>query len=403
MRFLFPFAFACLFAISTMNVKAQHNKIYDPIIQTMVDKVNGDTLWNDIANLSALQRYSLNAGAIVSSNFLKNYFEALGFDTVYFQTYQSTYIPNVIAVKYGLTYPDSIVLVGAHYDVYASNAPGADDNASGTAAVMETGRTIMGHNYKRTIKLICFSGEEQGLKGSEAYASHADSISEKISDVITMDMIAYLKPGDPINSDLYSNTASAGLRDFYTALTPLYIDSFVVANVTYPTGAGSDVEPFWGYGFKAIFPCEGQYSSFSSYNHCSPYMHTANDILGTSANNKIQATKITKSVVAAVATLAELQFGASINEMPTSGYFLNVSPNPASTDVLVKYFLSENSDVKILICDIRGSVLETFESLAKSEGLNETTLSLKNFASGIYLIKLEIKGNTFTKKIIINH
>jgi aminopeptidase YwaD len=384
------------------DVKSQNTKTYDPAIQTIVDAVNGDTIWNDISDLVVLQRLSTNTSAIQSSDFLKNYFLALGFDTVFFQTYQSGYIPNVIAVKNGTTYPDSVILVGAHYDVYASNAPGADDNGSGTAAVMETGRVIMGHEYKRTIKLVCFSGEEQGLLGSDAYASVAASSGELIKAAITMDMIAYLKSGDPINSDVYFNTASTALKNNYASITGLYVLSFPVANATYPTNAGSDVEPFWNNGFNAIFPCEGQYNWLPQNDHCSPYMHTANDVLNTSANSQVQATKITQSVVATVVTLAELDQQTSSQSFYGKDLFdFSVSPNPASTAIDISFNIANNSEVRITLIDMRGKTLRTFYNATRLAGAYAEKYSVADVNPGIYLLQIISDDVSFTRKIII--
>ena len=383
------------------DVKSQNTNTYDPSIQTIVDAVNGDTIWNYISDLVPLQRLSSNTSAIQSSDFLKNYFLSLGFDTVYFQTY-SSYIPNVIAVKYGTIYPDSVIVVGAHYDVYASSAPGADDNGSGTAAVMEIGCVIMGNDYKRTIKLVCFSGEEQGLLGSEAYADAASSAGEKIIAAITMDMIAYLKSGDPINSDVYYNTASTALKNNYASITGLYVPGFAVADATYPTGAGSDVEPFWNNGFKAIFPCEGQYSWLPQNDHCSPYMHTASDVLNTSANSQEQATKITQSVVATVVTLAELDQQTSMQSIYNEDLFnFSVFPNPASTDIDISYNIACASEVRINLIDMRAKTLKTFYNATRQAGAYAEKYSVADVKPGIYLLQINSDDVSITKKIII--
>src|SRR5690606_1946621 len=76
-----------------------------------------------------------------------------------------------------------IVLMTAHMDSTspqrATNAPGAEDNASGIAALMEAARLFRYYKFDRTIKLIFFTGEEQGLWGSEEYvADHADEMDD---------------------------------------------------------------------------------------------------------------------------------------------------------------------------------------------------------------------------------
>jgi aminopeptidase YwaD len=403
MNLFYKYVIISMALISPALSFPQTVKIYDPEIQSIVDNVSGDTLWARLSQLVTLQRYSTNTSAIQSSNYLKNYFSSLGFDTVYFQTYNGSYIPNVIAVKYGELIPDSVIVVGAHYDVYQSMAPGADDNGSGTVAVMETGRVIMGYDYKKTVKLVCFSGEEQGLYGSDAYATNAANTGEKIIAAITMDMIAYLKPGDPINSDVYFNTASTALRNRYEVFTTSYVSGFPVSDAVYPTGAGSDVEPFWDNGFPAIFPCEGQFDWIPQYDHCSPYMHTSQDIIGTSANSQDQAIKITKSVVATVVSIAELMPQTGIEDNSNSFLSANIYPNPANDGVYIKYYLPAEDNLSITVSDIYGKNILLKYNNDASWGMNEIFIDTRNFSQGIYIINLKSSDDQVIKELIISH
>jgi len=82
---------------------------------------------------------------------------------------------NIIGEITGSVRPDEKIIVTAHYDSW-DNTVGAGDDASGTAAVMELARIFSKHKggFKRSLQFICFSGEEIGLVGSNAYArSHA--------------------------------------------------------------------------------------------------------------------------------------------------------------------------------------------------------------------------------------
>jgi hypothetical protein len=278
---------------------SQESFLFNSVIQQMVDIVSVDSIWHYIAVLQNMERYTTNSSAINCSNYLKDFFQNLGFDTVYFHTWQSGYIPNVIAVKYGMLYPDEIYLVGGHYDVYTSSAPGADDNGSGSAAIMEIARVMSPLSFKRTLKYVLFSGEELGLLGSAAYASQASSSGDNILGMINMDMIAYVEPGDIIDVDVVKNTASQDLYNAYVLTTQTYVPTLPVVIGSLPWGASSDHVSFWNNGFKAIFP-------FEDTNDYSPYIHSSQDILGISANNQILAELGTKSVAAALASFAEM-------------------------------------------------------------------------------------------------
>jgi len=311
---------------------------FNSVIQQMVDSVNVDSIWDHIAALQSMERYTPNPQAIGASNYLKDYYIKLGFDSVYFHDWHTGYIPNVIAVKHGNQFPEEIYVLGGHYDVYTNGAPGADDDGSGTASIMEAARVLSASSYKRTIKLINFSGEEMGLLGSQAYASQAAQQGDNILGMVNMDMIAYVAPADPIDVDLIKNTASTDLANAYINISQMYVPSLSIVN-GYLVGGTSDHASFWSNGFKAIFP-------FEDSDHYSPYIHSSSDILGTSANNQTLAELGTKSAVATIAALAEIaetritgHVYSSETLLPIEGATVFFGADSAQTD-LQGYYLS---------------------------------------------------------------
>ena len=101
---------------------------------------------------------------------------------------------NVVAVIHGST--DEAVIVGAHYDHLGGDGKkvyfGADDNASGTAVVIDMARRFAKKPGKRTIVLVAFSGEEMGILGSKYYVNHP-VVAEKPVAMINMDMVGRLR------------------------------------------------------------------------------------------------------------------------------------------------------------------------------------------------------------------
>ena len=84
-----------------------------------------------------------------------DYFDDLGLDASLDPfTYNSSTYYNVVGVKEGLTNPDDIYIIGAHYD--SVNNPGADDNGSGTAAVMEAARVLSQYDFDSTLVFLAF-------------------------------------------------------------------------------------------------------------------------------------------------------------------------------------------------------------------------------------------------------
>jgi len=121
---------------------------------------------------------------------------------------------NTIATKEGTVAPGEQVIICAHMDDYSEMpqtwAPGADDNGSGTVAVIEAARLFAEYNFEKTVKLCLWTGEEQGLLGSEAYAADAATAGDDIIGVYNFDMIGYDGNDDHVG-ELHCGTMSSSL------------------------------------------------------------------------------------------------------------------------------------------------------------------------------------------------
>jgi Zn-dependent M28 family amino/carboxypeptidase len=182
-----------------------------------------------------------------------------------FQYNGSTY-HNVVGVLTGHTRPDDYYVIGAHYD--SVNNPGADDNASGVAGVLEIARVASMYDFEATIIFIAFDREEQGLVGSEAWV--AEHTADTILGMVSMDMIAY-DPNDNSRAHLYSTSASDSLRQ---ALQSALAERGGITADMPPDLPYSDHAPFEDAGFPAALLIEYDHSS-------NPYYHKAGDSVDT--------------------------------------------------------------------------------------------------------------------------
>jgi Zn-dependent M28 family amino/carboxypeptidase len=161
---------------------------------------------------------------------------------------------------------DEIVLLTAHLDNTSTspntNAPGAEDNASGVAALMEAARLFRFYKFDRTIKIIFFTGEEQGLLGSVAYVDDHPAELANIVGVVNLDMFGYDSNNDRC-FELHVGTL-ADSDDIGTCFTSV-IDNYGL-NLTYDyltSGAtgSSDHAPFWYAGVGAVEVLENYYNN----------------------------------------------------------------------------------------------------------------------------------------------
>ena len=207
-------------------------------------------------------RYSLYDEIHVAAQWIYDHFAALGLDTS-FHEFDPAYGPNVIGELYGSTRPDDIYIICGHFDTYHAadqhNAPGCDDNGSGTCTAMMAARILSQYEFEGTIRFIAWAGEEQWMVGSLAYVADAWDAGENIVAAINLDMI--LHPGfdnhdpDPdYDIDIEGNNPSQWLAQYlaeqYAAYTP--IDFEVHNNENYV----SDHWSFWQYGYDAVGLCE---------------------------------------------------------------------------------------------------------------------------------------------------
>jgi Zn-dependent M28 family amino/carboxypeptidase len=155
---------------------------------------------------------------------------------------------NVVAHLEGVTKPS--VLLGAHYDSVVGS-PGANDNASGTAVVLEIARHLSATPLARQVWFVAFDGEEDGLHGSRAFVKAAQpQFLSGLKAMLNFDMVG-------VNDQLRVGGASS--------LTALAKAADLEIS-TFQTDSGSDHAPFAAAGVPILFFYRGQEPSYHTSN-----------------------------------------------------------------------------------------------------------------------------------------
>ena len=204
----------------------------------------------------------------------------------------------MVATLPGTTAPDRLLVLGAHYDSFAQDefksAPGADDNASGVAAVMEIARILSRHRFALTIRFIAFDAEELGSLGSEHAAELARSRHERIVAMLNLDMVGFAGKGNG-RLALAPSREDQWLADRFTEVGGRYGVGIPVVRRVYVRLARSDQWSFWRAGYPAIAISEDDPDNNPHYHHVSDTPDTLNlEFL----------TAVTRATLATVATLA---------------------------------------------------------------------------------------------------
>lgn len=278
----------------------------NPIIQALVDQVSKVNLEASVVSYSSyVNRASLNLanyGAAVAQ--LTAELQSFGY-TPRTQHYDTGQGPNVWVDIQGQGAPDQFVVIGAHFDTlnYAVGAsglcPGADDNTSGSAGVLEIARVLASAGpFRNSIRLIWFSGEENGLLGSQAHVAWMSIFAEDVVAMLNMDMIAYRDPSDVRDVDFATNNTSPALTALCLQTCPLYVANWA-ANTSVFNSGNSDHARFHQAGHPAVIFREDFVEHF-------PNRHTPADAYPNSTNDFDLMQMIVRGVLASALTIAEL-------------------------------------------------------------------------------------------------
>jgi Zn-dependent M28 family amino/carboxypeptidase len=223
---------------------------------------------------------------------------------------------NIIVEVKGAKRPEEIIVVAAHYDT-ARNTPGADDNASGVAGLLEIARLMKERNPGRTVRLVAVVNEEPPYfqteqMGSKVYAKQAKERGENIVAVLSLESIGYYsdKPGSQtyasIVSYLYPDTGNyvAFIGNLKSrALVRSCIDSFrrtadfpsegAVLPGWIPGVDWSDHWAFWGEGYPAVMVTDAAPFRY-------PYYHKPED-----TPEKLDYDRMTRVVTGLVQVITE--------------------------------------------------------------------------------------------------
>lgn len=283
---------------------------FSPLVDVcvgQVEEVEYVAVWQALDDFET--RYVGRPENAVATEWIRDHLAGLGLEVEYHE-YEQTPTSfgtkrNVIATHPGASRPDEVVYVTAHFDSInrrgdQAHAPGADDNASGVAAVLETARVLSAHRFARTIRFALFNGEELGLVGSEAYVEDV-ARHEDIVGVLNLDMIAYAGV-DPLPPDIwifYADEETGELASLLTTACETYLPDDLEPRPALEIVDASDHQPFLDHGQPALLIHEAE---VWGEDFC-PWYHSTDDRIERYPRD--YPTHVTMATLAATAQLAE--------------------------------------------------------------------------------------------------
>jgi hypothetical protein len=196
---------------------------------------------------------------------------------------------NVLATLRGTVNPDLVYVVSSHYDSVEAG-PGADDDSSGTAALLEAARVLADHPLPATIVFASFTGEESGLLGSREFVRRAVANKVHVAGALNNDMIGWMNDSRLDNTIRYSNP---GIRDIQHAAAMLFTKLITYDALYFK---GTDAASFYD-AYGDVVGGIGSYPVLGS-----PHYHQASDRL--EFENHQLITETSKTTIATLMLLA---------------------------------------------------------------------------------------------------
>jgi hypothetical protein len=234
---------------------------------------------------------------------------------------------NVVATLRGTINPEIVYVISSHYDSVEAG-PGADDDTSGTAALLEAARVLAGHPLPATVVFASMTGEEAGLLGSREFVRRAVENKTHIAGALNNDMVGWMNDERLDNTIRYSNP---GIRDIQHAAAMLFT-RLITYDALY--WKGTDAMSFYD-AYGDVLGGIGSYPVLGS-----PYYHQASDLLENENHQLIAETS--KTTVATIMLLASSP--SRLTNLKVDGYSggtasLSWTPSPESgvTSYIVAY------------------------------------------------------------------
>ena len=294
------------------------------LVRNSLDQVSVDRIREHIRALAGVRHPVVSPDALErAADYISASLQSLGYKVEPHLFYEGNReFRNIIATCPGTLRPEERVMVIAHYDTISSS-PGADDNASGVAVLLELARVMEPLQFERTVQFIAVNLEENerkgdpGFLGSRALAARAEEEGWKIEGVVVLESVACAgetieqKTPESLPTQLpqfgdfllvVGNEASAELAEAFGQAIKRYEISLPIQSLLVP-GTGekfpdtrrSDHSPFWDRGFKAVMVTD-------TCNFRNPNYHQPTDTLETL--NLVFAAEVCRAVAGVVADVS---------------------------------------------------------------------------------------------------
>lgn len=446
----FSLSFSMICSLSAQSELDLINSVNLDSLKQTLKEFSGEVATNVSGNsVTILNRGQANNE--LAGDYLVEKFNAMDNLTVIDQAFNANG-RNIIATQLGKTNPNDIYIICAHYDSVANYC--ADDNASGTATVLEIARILSTQCMDNTLIYALWDEEEIGLRGANFYATQANNNGDTILGVLNIDMMGYDGDNDDdFDIDVRPIANSIAMKDDLVNLLSTYNFNLNV-NVVNPGTTASDHSRFWNQGYSAVLVGESwENDDETPFYHTSgdrfstldlPYFHELAKLIMSYMVTKGSLVSVDNSLTVGSSTLTSNMDNASyqwvncstnlpvtsevsqsfspsasgsyavevtvgsctevspcvdFTSLDSDAFKLNtikVYPNPASSTLNIEHSLGE--DLTFELFSIEGKkILEKVLTEKRSK------LTISQFPHGAYFVRLTQNKKVFSQKIVIGN
>ncbi|KYK23223.1 hypothetical protein AYK25_10240 [Thermoplasmatales archaeon SM1-50] len=282
---------------SAVLIQPVDTRITSSDIIKMIQEVNTSTLRKHVQTIQDFGPHKTGSESLkLVGDYIYNQLISTTLPVEYFEwSTRKFFGKNIIATLEGTSKADGVVIVCAHYDSIEIS-PGADDDASGVAIVLQLAKIMSTYTFNSTIKFILFSGEEQGKLGSSVYAKATKTNKENIIGVLALDKVGYAVTADEGRKVVHhSNSESDWMVDISIKMTETYRQYIDLEVLRWSQDPASDHLSFVNEGYHG--------TDFVRYA-VNPFYHTSEDRI--EHMNLTYLTKVCNLTLATLSTIAGL-------------------------------------------------------------------------------------------------
>jgi hypothetical protein len=388
-KLLFSFSFFLFWS----SVQSQ---TYIPYYGTIVDQVSEANILTNLTEFENLGIKRRGTTALQNTlNWLKEEYLSYGYTASQMQEYSftngSTTCKNLVVTKIGTLYPNKYVIICGHYDTITGK--GTNDNGSGVVTIFEVARLLQNIPTEYSIKFINFSGEEDGLVGSQHFVSTVVNATNPKMDIRLVFNIDEVGGRADMTNDTITCERDTGSPTSNNAASNTFTNELITCTELY-----SPLNTYLSYAYASDYmPFEDNNEVITGFfeRNETPHRHTSTDLLVNMDPHYVYN-------IAKAATGAMLHFAVASTTLENNdivhNYQVSFYPSPAKDILNINLGNLTDNHYTFSMIDLQGKVV--LNQQVENASLIES-ISIGNLPKGMYLGILETANHRISKKIIV--